>query len=58
MAINRSPYSVGDTITRNKKKYVVINVKQRPKVFIARRISSNNAGLEDKKYKFTWKKRK
>lgn len=38
MTINRSGYSIGDTIRRGKRKYVVIAIKQRPKKLTVRTI--------------------
>lgn len=42
--INKTGYSVGDTITRKGKPYLVISVKQRPKQIITRRIVGNTIG--------------
>ena len=44
MTINRTGYSVGDTIIRKGKKYVVITIKQRPKKIITRKIIGNTIG--------------
>jgi hypothetical protein len=44
MAINRTGYSVGDTIHRGKGKYVVVTVKQKQKKIVTRKIVGNTIG--------------